>query len=471
MTQSVADAFESALARVLQRSIDDFERIAAWERLSGGASQETYRVRIHAGGGERLLCLRRSPGGEHVAERRPGLRTEARLMQAARAAGIPEPRVHAVLEPSDGLGEGFLMEWLEGETLGARIARADELAAIRPKLAFQCGEILARIHGVDLDATDLRGALDALTPEQCVELTWERYRSYATPQPMIDYSARWLRDHLPPRSEPALVHNDFRNGNLMIGPSGVVAVLDWEIAHVGDPLRDLGWLCTHSWRFGRPDLPVGGFGRLEDLLAGYASVTGKSVDPEHVRFWIVYGSFSWAVGCLTMAEHFRTGPDKTVERPAIGRRSSECQADCANLLLPGPVELVEPEPPREAAEMPRLDELLASVRDHLRGDVMGASRGRAQFMARVAANSLDIALRDLALGPAHRRRELARLRALLGVSGELEELRWRLVHGLRDGSLPLDLPGLGDHLRQTVLNQLAIDQPSYPALATARAHP
>jgi hypothetical protein len=285
---------------------------------------------------------------------------------------------------------------------------------------------------------------------------------------MIDYSARWLLEHLPPARPPALVHNDFRNGNLMIGPAGVVAVLDWEIAHVGDPLRDLGWLCTHSWRFGRPDLPVGGFGRLEDLLAGYASVSGKAVDPEHVRFWIVYGSFSWAVGCLTMAEHYRTGPDRTVERPAIGRRSSECQADCANLLLPGPVELVAAEPPREAGQMPRIEELLVSVRDHLRGEVMAASRGRAQFLARVAANSLDIALRDQALGTAQRERELARLRTLLGRTGELEALRWQLVNGLRDGSLALDRPGLGEHLRQTVLNQLAIDQPSYPALATAR---
>ena len=126
----------------------------------------------------------------------------------------------------------------------------------------------------------------------------------------------------------------------MVSPAGVVAVLDWEIAHIGDPMRDLGWICTNSWRFGRSELPVGGFGGYADLFRGYERVSGRAVDPAHVKFWEVFGSFWWACSSLTMAEHYRTGPDKTVERPAIGRRSSECQVDCVNLLIPGPVELV-----------------------------------------------------------------------------------------------------------------------------------
>jgi hypothetical protein len=169
-----------------------------------------------------------------------------------------------------------------------------------------------------------------------------------------------------------------------------------------------------------------------------------------------------------MAEHYRSGPDKTVERPGIGRRSSECQVDCANLLIPGPAKLVEGLDLTASDEMPRLDELLISVRDYLRNDVMAATQGRLNFMSRVAANSVDIVLRDLALGEPHRDAETARLRSLLNApDASLSDLRWRLVDGLRRGQVILDDPDLQAHLRTTVVNQLAIDQPVYSGLKNA----
>ncbi|MEZ5557883.1 MAG: phosphotransferase family protein [Pseudomonadales bacterium] len=466
--------FEAQLGAVLEREIPGCRALISAERLSGGASQETYRITIDTADGARLLCMRRAPGGVTVAAEdriNPGLAVEAQLMRCARAAGVPEPEVHYVLEPGDGLGEGFVMQWLDGEALGARIVRSPELAALRPKLAYECGQIMARIHGIDLAAAGLAGKLQSATPEQFVRQTWERYQALETPQPMIDYAARWLLEHLPRNPRQTLVHNDFRNGNFMVDANGVVAVLDWEIAHVGDPMRDLGWICTNSWRFGG-DKPVGGFGDYEDLFAGYESVSGTPVDPDHVKFWEVFGSFWWAVGCLGMAEHYRVGPDQTVERPAIGRRSSECQVDCVNLLIPGAVQLVEPEDLTLSQDMPRIDELLVSVRDYLREDVMAATQGRTNFLARVAGNSLDIVLRELAIGPRHRAAELARLRALFAVTtttapGELDALRWRLTRGLRDGSIALDRAGLAEHLRATVVNQIAIDQPKYSGFRSA----
>jgi len=284
---------------------------------------------------------------------------------------------------------------------------------------------------------------------------------------MLDYTARWLIDHLPDNPRTTLVHNDFRNGNLMIGPDGVRAVLDWEIAHIGDPMRDLGWICTNSWRFGNSGLPVGGFGHYEDLFAGYEAVSGRPVDWEHVKFWEVFGSFWWGMVCLSMVGIYRSGLDKSVERVAIGRRTSEGQVDCANLLIPGPVDLIEPDDETSGLDMPRLDELTSSVRDFLRDEVMSATRGRVSFMARVAANSLDIVLRQQASGEEHRRREHAGLEALLDSKGDIETLRWRLVEALRDGSMPLDKGGLADHLRGCVVNQVAIDQPRYSGFRTA----
>jgi aminoglycoside phosphotransferase (APT) family kinase protein len=463
--------FETRLGAVLERSMPECRGLVSAERLSGGASQETYRLKIATDSGERLIAMRRSPGGMHTEPTpgHPGLATEAQLMRLAAAAGVPEPEVFHVLTAEDGLGDGFIMEWLEGEARGARIVRAPELDGIRPRLAYEFGQVLARIHGVDVSATGLDKVLGVVTPLEYVHQTWDRYKAFATPQPMIDFAGRWLLEHMPDEPEQKLVHNDFRNGNVMVSPEGVVAVLDWEVAHIGDPMRDLGWVCTNSWRFGRTDLPVGGFGEYADLFAGYESVAGSPVDPARVRFWEVFGSFWWAIGCLGMAEHYRSGPDKTVERPGIGRRSSECQVDCVNYLIPGPVQQVEAQAAGDgAAEMPRIDELVKSVRDFLRNDVMGSTEGRIQFMARVAGNSLDVVLRDGTLGPAARAAERARLETMFG-QGDLTDLRWRLVNGLRDGSIALDAPGLAEHLRATVVNQVAIDQPRYSGLATALA--
>ena len=457
------------LETVLTREIPDCLGLARAERLSGGASQETYRLVVETADGARSLALRRAAGGvsvERVPEH-PGLVAEARLMTAARAAGVPEPEVHYILREADGLGDGFVMEWLEGETLGARIVRSEALAEVRPRLAEECGEVLARIHAIDLAGTGLDAVLETITPEAFVHRMWERYQEYGTPQPMIDFAGRWLLEHLPRNVAPALVHNDFRNGNLMVNETGVVAVLDWEVAHIGDPMRDLGWICTNSWRFGGAG-PVGGFGSYEGLFRGYERVSGQPVDRDRVKFWEVFGSFWWSVGCLSMAEHYRTGPDPSVERPGIGRRTSECQIDCVNLLIPGPVQVPEPPPFDSTLDMPRIDELLVSVRDFLRGEVMAETGGRTRFLARVASNSLDIALRETAFGPGHQAAELVGLRCVLEVTdGDLETLRWQLVHGLQDGSIDLELPGLGDHLRQTVAAQIAIDQPRYSGLATA----
>ncbi len=466
----MSEPFEQRLAAVLRARLDDCAALVSCERLSGGANQETYRLVVRGAGGERKLALRRAAGGSDDArsELNVGLATEAHLFELARAAGVPAPAIHYVLTSEDGIGDGFVMAWLDGETLGHRIVGAPEFAGVRPRLARQCGEILARIHAIDVTAGGLANALPTLSPREEVEQTWSRYRALDTAQPMIDFTARWLLENLPDTPPTALVHSDFRNGNLMVDADGITAVLDWELAHLGDPVRDLGWLCTHSWRFGRDELAVGGFGHVDDLLAGYAAAGGRDIAPEHLRFWQVFGSFWWAVGCLYMADQFRHGPDRSVERPAIGRRSSECQADCVNLLIPGPVTLVAAGDEADSA-LPRSDELLDSVAAFLREDAAAATHGRTRFFTRVAANSLAIVKRDLALGPAHREAERARLTALLGGTGRLDALRWQLTAGLRDGGIALDHPGLREHLRASVINQLAIDQPTYPALATATA--
>ena len=475
--------FSAALTQVFKTALVGFETLDSVERLSGGASQETYCLRVSTQTGQQKFAMRRAVGGGLFGpdpierpETYPGLATEAALMRAARKADVPEPEVLHVLRREDNLGEGFIMQWLDGEALGARIARAPEFAGLREHLAYDCGRVLARIHGIDLDASQLREKLTPISAREFVEQTWTRYQEFETPQPMIDFSARWLLEHLPTTDRQVLVHNDFRNGNILVNANELVAVLDWEIAHIGDPMRDLGWICTNSWRFGVGDKAVGGFGAREDLFRGYEEESGLRVDPEQVKFWEVFGSFWWSVGSLGMAQQYRNGPDRTVERPGIGRRSSECQVDCVNLLIPGRAPLLlpalldpEPSAPADDFRMPRADELLLSVRDFLRADVMEQTQGRTQFLARVAANSLDIVEREWRVGAALEALELEHLQAmpLTPSSNTVPALRWALVQGLRDGSISLADDRLQRYLRETVVNEVAIDQPRYSGLAQA----
>jgi aminoglycoside phosphotransferase (APT) family kinase protein len=130
-----------------------------------------------------------------------------------------------------------------------------------------------------------------------------------------------------------LLHGDFRHGNLIIGPDGVRAVLDWELAHIGDPMADLGWLCVNSWRFGQIDKPVGGFGQIADLMAGYEAGGGKP-DLARITFWQTLGSLRWGVMCLGMLASYESGDNRSIERAMIGRRTSETEIDLMRLLAP-----------------------------------------------------------------------------------------------------------------------------------------
>jgi aminoglycoside phosphotransferase (APT) family kinase protein len=301
-------------------------------RLSGGASQETWSFDIVHPNGNVGAILRRAPPGYGAAPTRAaGLNAEARLMQLAHAAGVPSPEVLYVLRPQDELGTGFVMRRVEGETIPRKILRDGQFADARVKLARQCGEILARIHA--LPQAELP-KLRRMTPQTEIAQLDQEYRSFDRPRPVFELALRWLRDHDPgPCAEATLVHGDFRHGNLIIGADGIRAVLDWELAHTGDPMEDLGWICVNSWRFGEIDKPVGGFGTREDLFAGYEAA-GRRVEPGRVHFWEVMGTLRWGIMCCGMMQRFRLGPDHSLERAMIGRRSSETEIDLLRLLAP-----------------------------------------------------------------------------------------------------------------------------------------
>ncbi len=304
-------------------------------RLSGGASQETwaFAVRGDDGAAQPLILRRRPDGMAPDPERTASLGAEALLIRAAAAVGAPVPGVPHVCTEADGIGEAYVMERVEGETLGKRIVAGEAFAAVRPGLARRCGEVLAAIHSVPVESLPPLATSDAQTELDKYEAI---YRASGARRPVFELAFRRLRRAASPPPVRTLVHGDFRNGNLMIHPvQGLAAVLDWELSHIGDPAEDLGWLCVNSWRFGEYRKPVGGFGTYADLLDGYASAGGAPIALERVLYWQTLGSLKWGVMCLIMYGAFASGADASVERAMIGRRVSETEMDLMNLLGAG----------------------------------------------------------------------------------------------------------------------------------------
>jgi aminoglycoside phosphotransferase (APT) family kinase protein len=312
-----------ALAAALAKAYGPDVTIENLRRDSGGASRLTcaFDARTGAGARHSLILRLATPGGAGIA-----LTPEAALMRAAAAAGVPAPAVVAADGPDGPLGAEFVvMERVDGETIPRRVLRAPELTEVRPRLAGQCGEILAAIHRIPADAAP---GLDASDPVD----TWRGILdALGESHPALEYALRRLTRDRPRAGREVVVHGDFRNGNLIVGPDGVRAVLDWELAHLGDPLEDLGWLCVKAWRFGSP-LPVGGFGTYDDLVAAYERAAGVAVDRTALRWWEMFGVFKWAVVCVLQAQRHLSGGERSVELAALGRRVAENEWDLLQLL-------------------------------------------------------------------------------------------------------------------------------------------
>lgn len=318
------------LLRHLQAHDASVSGIEALKPVTTGASQEIWTFIAQRGAARETLVLRRArewnAGSQAMSA---GMAAEAALLRVAAAHGIPVPRVASELREADGLGRGYVMGHVAGETAGQRTVRDPALVAAHPRLLADSAQLLARLHAVPL-----QGLPPLRAGQGAEELAhWTRaHRDNGIARPVFELALRWLADHLPPPAPPALVHGDLRNGNLVVGPEGVRAVLDWELAHVGDPMEDLGWFCVNAWRFGAVTQAAGGWGTREALFSAYEAAGGRAVDPGRVRFWEVLGNLKWGIACDAMGLAWRSGQDKGIERLAIARRVSEVQVDLLQLI-------------------------------------------------------------------------------------------------------------------------------------------
>jgi aminoglycoside phosphotransferase (APT) family kinase protein len=303
--------------------------------IPGGASRETWLVSAgdEDGGEAEPSCwvLRRDPGGSVSLV---PIADEFSLIARAREAGVPVPRPLA-FEPAGGrLGTAsMLMSFVEGTSVAPRILRKDEYSEARVSLSDQLAAALAGIHS--LTEVDVGRALPAppTDPALAQISEWERQlNEIGEPLPAVELGLRWLRAHAPEPVEAGLVHGDFRLGNFIVDEDGLAAVIDWELAHLGDPAEDVGWLCIRSWRFGNDDRLVAGVGDLDEFLDAYEAAGGTPPDRDRVRYWEAFGNVKWAVICARQAHDHLSGVRRSHELASLGRRICEPEWDMLRLI-------------------------------------------------------------------------------------------------------------------------------------------
>ena len=316
-----ADEIARALTAVLGDVLGDVV-VSDVSRMPGGSSRETWSATAVNDAGPRRLVLRRDPPGAPPS----GMVLEGTLLAQASLAGVPVPAVVASGGPGSALGSAFVVvDHVEGETLPKRILRQADADGSGEALAAQCGSVLAAVHDID------PAAVPGLAGGDQLEQLRGLHDHLGHAHPAFELAFRHLGATRPARTGECVVHGDFRNGNLIVGPDGIRAVLDWELAHRGDPLEDLGWLCVKAWRFGAAP-PVGGLGSIDSLVRGYQGAGGAEVDREALQWWVMLGTLRWGIICIVQAMTHITGAVQSVELAAIGRRVCEVEWDLLELM-------------------------------------------------------------------------------------------------------------------------------------------
>jgi aminoglycoside phosphotransferase (APT) family kinase protein len=331
------DQMRAALESFISRAAGAPARVENLGLLAGGSSQEAWSLdAVIAGGawaGTHALVLRRGLGGA-INPFALSRAEEFRVYQVMHGAGVAVPRPYWLADGEERIAgsAAFLMERVAGEAIGRRVVRESAFADARAALPAQMAQQLARIHAVDpaelpfLIAPAANPALDA------VERLDGQLRAIGEPHPALDIGLRWLRRAAPARERLVVVNGDYRIGNILVGPEGLRAVLDWEFAHLGDPIADIGWACVRAWRFGQDHLRFGGVGVLEPFLDAYAAAGGERVTPEQVFYWEVLGNLGWAIGALAQAQRHLRGQERSVELASLGRICADMELELLNLI-------------------------------------------------------------------------------------------------------------------------------------------
>jgi aminoglycoside phosphotransferase (APT) family kinase protein len=301
----VREAFATALGQEVERAV----------LLAGGASKEAWAV----DSGGRELLIRRAAGGV-IHQATLTLEHEFEVLRAAHEAGVKVPEPIAYLGEVEGR-EAFVMERVHGETIGRRIVKQPP-----PGLDVQLAEELTKIHAIPPER------LPFLEQGDAIARFYDELDSVGEPHPAIELGLLWVKERLADDRERVVVHGDWRLGNVAVDEHGLVAVLDWEFAHLADPVEDLAWPLVRAWRFGADDLRLGGIAPPERYLERYAELTGREVSPDELLVWEVFGNVKWAIGCLTQSRRHLNGQERSVELAVLGRLAAEMEYELLDLI-------------------------------------------------------------------------------------------------------------------------------------------
>ncbi|WP_039799960.1 phosphotransferase family protein [Nocardia araoensis] len=302
------------------------------EYLSAGARRRNVAFEADLGGGTRRLVATIVPDAIELVP----VDVEAAVRELARTHGVPVPPVVAICTDAAYVGGPFVVsERIDGETVPRKVLRLVEASGLGERVAEQVGEAMGRLHAIDPAAAPARLPAAVADPERQLIEAGGQVRALLPDRPVFALALRWLERHCPPAPpRTALLHTDLRNGNIVVGPDGLRAVLDWEGAQrQGDPMRDVAWPALRMWRFRADDREFGGLADREAFLRGYHR-GGGSFDEDRFRWWKAMCTLGWGVGLAGQAAAHRDGSVRDIVMAASGRRVSEIEWDLLMQIRP-----------------------------------------------------------------------------------------------------------------------------------------
>ncbi len=330
---SQVEAFKARLEAYLSQQTAQAVIITHAIPLAGGASRDSWAVTAQIGDQTERLVIRKDTPTQ-MNQNALTRAQEFRLMQRAYESGVKVARVRWLCEDPDVLGlPFFVMDFVEGVSIGRKVMTSPELEEARRMLPEQMAEQLARIHRMDVsDLTFLRPPVGNDPARTVIDETYAVLDTLGVRSPAFEFALRWASERVPTVSRITFVHGDFRIGNLLVTPQGLSAVLDWEFGHIGDPVEEIGYLCMRDWRFGNGRLRAAGLSDRERLIVAYEQASGHAVDRNAADWWELVGNIRWGVICLAQAERHLSGKDLSVELASLGRRSAEMQFEALRII-------------------------------------------------------------------------------------------------------------------------------------------